>query len=63
MTKGYRAAMRAIVCLIAVALVVPAAASAANVQVGSAKWFWGNPLPQGNNLGARRESKVVWRWG
>src|SRR5262249_22966559 len=49
-TKGYRAALCAAVCLIAAALVAPAAASASNVQVGSAKWFWGNPLPQGNTL-------------
>ena len=49
-TKGYRSALRAVVCLIAVAAVAPAAASASSVQVGSAKWFWGNPLPQGNTL-------------
>jgi photosystem II stability/assembly factor-like uncharacterized protein len=33
----------------ALALVVPAAASA-NVQVGSSGWQWGNPLPQGNTV-------------
>jgi len=45
-----RSALSALVCLIAAAVVLPAAASATNVQVGSAGWLWGNPLPQGNSL-------------
>ncbi len=49
MTKSLRSALCALVCLIAAAVALPAAASA-NVQVGSAGWLWGNPLPQGNTL-------------
>ncbi len=36
--------------LCALALAAPAVASATNVQVGSAGWQWGNPLPQGNTV-------------
>ena len=38
--------------LAAAAVLAPAAPAAANVQVGSSGWQWGNPLPQGNTVRA-----------
>jgi len=47
MQKSMKCALGAV--LASVALAAPAAA---NVQVGSSGWQWGNPLPQGNTLRA-----------
>jgi photosystem II stability/assembly factor-like uncharacterized protein len=47
MSKSIRSVLAAV--LASVALAAPAAA---NVQVGSSGWQWGNPLPQGNTLRA-----------
>src|SRR3954470_11291670 len=41
----------AIACAAGALAILPGVASAA-VQVGSSGWLWGNPLPQGNTIGA-----------